>query len=74
MPEAWLFWVATGFAAALLILFSLAGFAFMGVFLAGLIVFLVFKALAPHERDVIDGQLRDACSRLPFCDCRKPRA
>jgi hypothetical protein len=69
MGEAWLVWLGGVTAVAFLILLALAGYALVGAFLAVGIWLAARHAAAPSAREQVDGSLKHACTRLPFCEC-----
>jgi uncharacterized RDD family membrane protein YckC len=69
VADAWLVWLGAILGLAFLVLLSLAGYAFVGAFLA-LGVWLASRhASTPAARQQVDRILKHACNRLPVCDC-----
>ena len=69
MGDAWLVWLGGVIAVAFLALLALAGYGFVGVFLAVGIWLAARHAAAPFAREQVDRTLRHACNRVPYCDC-----
>ena len=69
MADARLFWLATGLAVGVFALLTLAGFGFVGLFLAAVIWLAGRSATKRESRTEAEASLRRACDRLPFCDC-----
>jgi hypothetical protein len=69
MADAWLFWLAVVVAVGFVVVLTLAGMPLAGLFLAGVIVWAARAGGSQAARQETDRSLRQACSRLPFCDC-----
>ena len=74
MAESGLFWLGCVVGAAFLALLTVAGMPLVGLVLGGVVILASRAALAPDARSDVNEALREACDRLPFCDCRsEPR-
>lgn len=72
MADAWVLWLGIIIGTAFAVLLTAAGVAIVGLFLGAVIVIAARSAVRPTERQRVEKTLRNACNRLPYCDCGHP--